>query len=106
MSQPIVHATIASFEQDVLKQSEPVLVDFWAEWCTPCKDIAPHLEAMAQAGARIVKVDIESEMDVATQYQVVSIPTLAIFKEGKEVERLVGFRNKEELEAALARHTS
>lgn len=108
MSDALIHATNDSFQKDVLEASSsgPVLVDFWAEWCGPCKMIAPHLEELAAAGKSIVKVDIESNEDLANQFQIVSIPTIAVFKDGKEVERLVGGRSKEELQNMIERHES
>jgi thioredoxin 1 len=89
----VVHSTDASFQADVLDADVPVLVDFWAEWCGPCRAIAPHVDAIAQqyAGkARVVKVDIDSNPKVPSSYGVRSIPTLLLFKGGEVVDHLVG----------------
>jgi thioredoxin 1 len=92
-SPAISHATDASFDTDVVAADVPVLVDFWAEWCGPCRAIAPHLETLANtfAGkARVVKVDIDANPEVAQRFGVRSIPTLLLFKGGAVVDRLVG----------------
>ncbi len=92
-SEHITEATDATFEQEVLQADTPVLVDFWATWCAPCKAIAPMLEEVAkeQAGAlKVVKVDIQANMATPRDFNVTSIPTLLVFKGGKEVGRKVG----------------
>lgn len=89
---PLV-VTDASFERDVLKSAVPVLVDFWAPWCGPCRSIAPVVEQMAQryAGrARVVKVNVDDNPRIAQQYQIMSIPTLMVFKNGSAIKRQVG----------------
>ena len=95
----------ATFNEVVASASEPVLVDFWAEWCTPCKMVAPILQEIAdeQAGKiKIVKLNVDDAPDVAMKYQVMSIPTLIVFKDGVEVNRLVGARGKAQLLESLA----
>jgi len=85
--------TDATFESEVLKSKVPVLVDFWAPWCGPCRTIAPTVEQMAQkyAGrAKVVKVNVDDNPRIAQQFQVMSIPTLITFKNGKMVKRQVG----------------
>lgn len=97
-------ATEEEFQTLVIEAGKPVLVDFWAPWCGPCKMIAPELEALAPEyadKAAIIKVNVDDFPAVAQRYKVMGIPTLLIFKEGKEVSRLVGFRPKKELAAAL-----
>ena len=89
----VVHATDSSFQADVLDADVPVLVDFWAEWCGPCRAIAPHVEAIAaqyEGKARVVKVDIDANPKVPASYGIRSIPTLLLFKGGEVVDHLVG----------------
>lgn len=95
-----VTVTDESFEQDVLKADKPVLVDFWAEWCGPCKVIAPILEEIAeeQAGKiTIAKLNVDDSLDVSRRYEVMSIPTLLLFKDGEPKARLVGAKPKAQL---------
>jgi thioredoxin 1 len=89
-----------SFDQEVLKSETPVVVDFWAPWCGPCKMIAPVLEEIATEkgdALKIAKLDIDENPDLAQKFGVMSIPTLLVFKEGQEVSRIVGYRNKTQL---------
>jgi thioredoxin 1 len=90
----------ASFDADVLKSSEPVLVDFWAEWCGPCRAIAPSLEDMSKDMAgkvTIAKVNIDENPGIASKYQIRSIPTLMLFKDGKPVATRMGSLPKQAL---------
>jgi len=96
-----------SFEADVLGSEVPVLVDFWAEWCGPCKAIAPHVEALAEEfgdKAKVFKVDVDSEPDLAGKHGIMSIPALLVFKGGREVDRVVGILSKDQIKALVERH--
>lgn len=100
MSENIVQISDASFEQDVLKASGPVLVDFWAEWCGPCKMIAPVLEELAQeydGKLTIAKLNIDSNIETAPKYGVRGIPTLIIFKDGEVAGTKVGALSRTQL---------
>jgi len=99
-SQHIVHATDASFEADVLQSSQPVLVDFWAAWCGPCKMIAPVLDEIAEEYAgklKVVKVDVDENRDSPAKYGVRGIPTLLVFKNGQLEATKVGALTKNQL---------
>ncbi|MDO4274615.1 MAG: thioredoxin [Eubacteriales bacterium] len=93
--------TTQNFEAEVLKSDKPVLVDFWATWCGPCKRQGPIIDELAQEGYAVGKVDVDEQPALAQQYQVMSIPTLLLFKNGKEVNRLVGLTPKDTLKALL-----
>ena len=90
----VQHINADQFDQVVLKSSKAVLVDFFAEWCGPCKMAAPILDTLAEeykATVHIVKVDVDSNQDIAQEYGVMSIPTVILFKDGKEIDRQIGF---------------
>jgi len=103
MTQPIAF-TDANFEKEVLSSDIPVLVDFWADWCGPCKMVAPAVEELAAeyvGKAKIGKVDIDSNQNTAAKFGIRSIPSLLIFKEGKVIEQLVGAMPKSAIQAKL-----
>jgi thioredoxin 1 len=94
----------SSFESEVLNSAKPVLVDFWAPWCGPCRRIAPLLEQFAQENAeavKVVKINTDENMGIATGYNIDAIPTLILFKDGQVVERFVGF-DKLRLQEAIS----
>ena len=97
----IKEATDATFEEMVLKNEKPVVVDFWATWCGPCKMVAPEMEKLAQkyAGAvDVVKVDVDANPAISQAFQIMSIPTIAFFRPGQQPQGVVGFRPLEQLE--------
>jgi thioredoxin 1 len=99
MSKPFA-VTDDSFEQDVLKSDTPVVVDFWAAWCGPCKMIAPILEEIASeydGKLKVAKVDVDSNTKIASQFRIMSIPSLLFFKNGQLVEQVVGAMPKAQL---------
>jgi thioredoxin 1 len=94
----------SSFEQSVLESNSPVLVDFWATWCKPCQMVAPILEELAEeysGRVAFTKLDVDQNQQVASRYGIMSIPNLIIFKDGKPLSQIVGFKPKAELKKAL-----
>jgi len=106
MSQPL-HLSDQDFDQEVLKSNIPVLIDFWAAWCGPCKMIAPIMEEMAveyNGKAKICKLDVDNNQNTAMQFGIRSIPTLLIFKGGEVVDTIVGAVPKEQIVNKLENH--
>lgn len=103
-----VNLTKLNFEEEVLQSEKLVLVDFWATWCGPCKMIAPVLEQIAEeykGKVKIGKVNVDEESEIAGQYQILSIPTLILFKNGKIMNVSVGFRSKSEIEKIIQQNS-
>ncbi len=100
----IVNVSTASFDQDVTGSPTPVVVDFWAEWCGPCKMIGPILDELATeygGKVRIAKVNIDEHQDLAVRFRINSIPTLLFFKNGQVVDQVVGMRSKKDFKAKI-----
>lgn len=107
MSEQVKHITDSSFEQDVLQSSKPVLVDFWAEWCAPCRMIGPIIDQVASdfaSSATVVKLNVDDNTASAQRYGIKGIPTLILFSEGKEVERVVGATSKDAITRIIEKY--
>ena len=103
---PVIHTSDATFERDVLKSEKPVLVDFWAEWCGPCRMISPIVEDLARERhetLRVVKVNIDENPKIAQKLGIRSIPTLMVFQDGSVVAQRIGALRKAELSALVDR---
>lgn len=100
----IVHMTDAEFEEKVLNSPIPVVVDFWAEWCGPCRMVAPILEELAEeCGEQVViaKMDVDDQRETPAKFGVQAIPTMIFFKDGKEVDKIVGVETKANIKAKI-----
>ncbi len=103
-SDKIVHVTDADFEEKVLKSSLPVVVDFWAEWCGPCRMVAPTIEELAkecEGKAVIAKLNVDENKQTPTEHKIHAIPTMIFFRDGKEMARLVGAESKAAIKAKI-----
>src|SRR5256714_3962831 len=109
MSEHVKDVRDTSFEADVLKSDRAVLVDFWAQWCAPCRMLAPTVEAVAEkyaGSATVVKLNVDDNPAVSQRYGIKGIPTLILFKNGKEEERVVGATSKEAIARMIDKHVS
>jgi thioredoxin 1 len=109
MSENVKETTDETFEADVLKSDRPVLVDFWAAWCAPCRMLAPTVEAVADkyaSNARVVKLNVDDNPSVSQRYGIKGIPTLILFKNGREEERVVGATSEGAISRMIEKHVS
>lgn len=107
MSEHVKEVSDSNFEQVVLQSNRPVLVDFWAEWCGPCRTLAPTVEAVAEqyaGAARVSKLNVDDNPATTQRYGIQGIPTLIVFKDGEEKERIIGVASEEEISRAIDRH--
>jgi len=109
MNDHVTEVSDSSFEKDVLQSDKPVLVDFWAAWCAPCRMLAPTVDAIAEqyaSNARVVKVNVDDNPSISQRYGIKGIPTLILFKGGKEEERVVGATSKDAISRMIDKHVS
>ncbi|MGB8509722.1 MAG: thioredoxin [Pyrinomonadaceae bacterium] len=109
MSEHVKEVGDNNFESDVLKSDKPVLVDFWAQWCAPCRMLAPTVEAVAEKyaeNAQVVKLNVDENPAISQRYGIKGIPTLILFKNGKEEERVVGATSKEAISRMIDKHVN
>ena len=109
MSEIVKEVTDSSFEQDVLESEQPVLVDFWAPWCGPCRVLAPTIEAVAEkyaGSARVVKLNVDDSPSISQRFGIKGIPTMILFKGGKEEERVVGATSKDAISRMIDKHAN
>ncbi len=96
----VINLNTNNFEEEVLKSDKPVLIDFWASWCGPCRMMSPVIDAIAEEmkdEVKVCKINIDEEQNLAVKYNVMSIPTFIVFKDGKEAGRSVGVQDKSEI---------
>lgn len=103
-SDKIVTLTKDNFDQEVVSSDKPVLIDFWASWCGPCRAVAPVMDELAEeyeGKAKVCKVNVDDEGELAAKFRVMSIPTIMLYKNGEMVEKVIGARSKEEFAKLL-----
>jgi len=109
MNDYVTEVSDSSFEKDVLQSDKPVLVDFWAAWCAPCRMLEPTVDAVAEkyaANARVVKVNVDDNPSISQRYGIKGIPTLILFNGGKEEERVVGATSREAISRMIDKHVA
>jgi thioredoxin 1 len=109
MNEHVTDVSDGTFETDVLQSDKPVLVDFWAAWCAPCRMLAPTVDAIAEtyaATAKVVKLNVDDNPAVSQRFGIKGIPTLILFKAGKEEERVVGATSKDAISKMIDKHVS
>jgi thioredoxin 1 len=102
-----VTITSDNFQEEVIKSDVPVIVDFWADWCVPCKMVAPILEEISEeykGKVKVGKLNVDQQGEIAAQYSITSIPTLLVFKDGEVVQQKIGAGSKEEIEEIIKDH--
>ena len=107
MSDNVIHVSDQDFESQVLKSTQPVLVDFWAEWCVPCHMVSPVVEEIARDHSdsmKAFKLNVDDNPETARKYAVMSIPTLIVFRDGKEMARVIGARGKDAILREIQPH--
>ena len=99
----VVNGNLENFENEVLKSDKPVLVDFWASWCGPCRELGPVVDALGEelTDVKVVKINVDEERELAKKYRIFSIPTLVVIKDGQAVNKSVGVKSREEILAML-----
>lgn len=105
----IVHVSDATFKDEVLNSDQPVLVDFWATWCGPCRMVAPVVEEIAgetEGKLKVAKLDVDANVGTSSEYKIMSIPTLMVFKGGEVVDKLIGFMPKDAMMTVINKHIS
>src|SRR5438874_12522313 len=109
MNDYVTEVSDSSFEKDVLQSDKPVLVDFWAAWCAPCRMLEPTVDAVAEkyaANTRVVKVSVDDNPSISQRYGIKGIPTLILFNSGKEEERVVGATSREAISRMIDKHVA
>jgi len=104
MSSYVKDLNEAGLDDELVQSTEPILVDFWAPWCGPCRAMAPAVDAAAEklgSGAKVYKINVDENPDVSPRFNIKGIPTLIVFKDGREAKRLVGLSSKEQIEALV-----
>lgn len=106
-SEKIVKLTKSNFEQEVVNSDKPVFVDFWAQWCGPCRAVAPIVDELANeydGKIKVAKVNVDEEGELAQKFRVMSIPTLMVFKSGEVADKIIGARPKDELASVIEKN--